>query len=373
MSAEQDVVSGAVWDEFCDTLKRAGQQILRPEAASSPLDRAEGWRYLTRLLRIGLEMHLEFADPDFPGFFLPSHETGKIGADNPDNLYAFAKVKGDNDYIIRGNRGTVSYLSIGTQKGGYETDGKMEPTGFIDVKDLQTDIDGNFELRISRNKPAHGNWLAMESASNAVIVRQTFMDRKAETPATLAIARANSEAQPQPLSAEALQARLRNTARFVEGTATVFANWAQSYLPNENKLPSADQALCQATGGDPNIHYYHAAWKLAPDEALVIRIPRIPECRFWNLQINNWWMESLDYRYHDIHVNKHSARIAADGSCTIVLAHRDPGVANWVETASHERGTMCMRWVGASEHVDPTTQVIKHDQLEKALTGALAA
>src|SRR3546814_3494180 len=83
--------------------------------------------------------------PDFPGFFLPSHETGKIGADNPDNLYAFAKVKGDNDYIIRGNRGTVSYLSIGTQKGGYETDGKMEPTGFIDVKDLQTDIDGNFE------------------------------------------------------------------------------------------------------------------------------------------------------------------------------------------------------------------------------------
>src|SRR3546814_16524032 len=77
MSAEQDVVSGAVWDEFCDTLKRAGQQILRPEAASSPLDRAEGWRYLTRLLRIGLEMHLEFADPDFPGFFLPSHETGK--------------------------------------------------------------------------------------------------------------------------------------------------------------------------------------------------------------------------------------------------------------------------------------------------------
>src|SRR3546814_5193536 len=93
------------------------------------------------------------------------------------------------------------------------------------------------------------------------------MDRKAETPATLAIARANSESQPQPLSAEALQARLRNTARFVEGTATVFANWAQSYLPNENKLPSADQALCQATGGDPNIHYYHAAWKLAPDEA----------------------------------------------------------------------------------------------------------
>src|SRR3546814_18381299 len=74
-----------------------------------------------------------------------------------------------------------------------------------------------------------------------------------------------------------------------------------------------------------------------------------------------------------IHVNKHSDRTADDGSCTIGLAHIDPGVANWVETASHERVTMCMRGVGASEHVDPTTQVIKHDQLEKALAGALAA
>lgn len=367
MAARDDVVSGAVWEEFCDTLKRAGRQVLRPEAAATPLDRAEGWRYLTRLLRIGLEMHLEFADPDFPGFFLPSHETGKIGADNPDNLYAFAKISGRNEYRIRGRRGTVSYLSIGTQKGGYETDGKMEQTGFIDVKDLQLDADGGFEILLSRTRPASGNWLPIEAASNAVIVRQTFLDRRAETPATLSIARVGSDAQPAPLSAERLQAGLRNTARFVEGTATLFANWAESYLPRENQLPPADQAVCQAAGGDPNIFYYHAAWKLAPDEALVIRIPRIPDCRFWNLQISNWWMESLDYRYHHIHVNKHSAALAPDSSCTIVLAHRDPGVANWLETAGHERGTMCMRWVGAAEHVHPSTRVVKHDALATAL------
>src|SRR3546814_15556481 len=98
--------------------------MLRRPPRSTLTDTLFPYTTLFRSLRIGLEMHLEFADPDFPGFFLPSHETGKIGADNPDNLYAFAKVKGDNDYIIRGNRGTVSYLSIGTQKGGYETDRK---------------------------------------------------------------------------------------------------------------------------------------------------------------------------------------------------------------------------------------------------------
>jgi hypothetical protein len=363
-AAARDVVSGAAWDEFCDALKQAGRQVLRDEAPASPLDRAEGWRYLTRLLRIGLEMHLEFADPDFPGFFLPSHETGKIGADNPDNAYLFAKINGGNEYVIRGTRGSVSYLSIGSQKGGYETDGKMEQTGFIDVKDLTLGPAGEFEIRLSADKPAKGDWLRIEPDSNAIIVRQTFLDRKAEKAAQMTIHRSGSDALPAPLSPERLQNGLRNTARFVNGTATLFANWAQSYLPKANEIPPADQALCQSVGGDPNIFYYHSYWQLAPDEALVIRIPRIPDCRFWNLQINNWWMESLDYRYHRIHLNKHAAQLDADGSCTIVLAHRRPAHPNGLETAGHDRGTLCMRWVGAKEHVHPTTTVVKLDQLK---------
>ena len=299
MSAQDDVISGRAWDAFCDTLKQAGRQILRPEAPVSELDRAEGWRYLTRLLRIGLEMHLECADPDFPAFFMPSHETGKIGADNPDNLYLMSRINGRNEYVLRGTRGTVSYLSIGTQKGGYETDGKMEPTGFIDAKDLQLDAEGRFEVIVSAERPAGAkNWLRIEPASNAVLVRQTFLDRKTERPATITIARAGSQARPEPLSAERIALALQRTAGFVDGTATVFANWAQSYLAHPNRLPLADQKVCQAAGGDPNIVYYHSYWQLADDEALVIHLPRIPDCRFWNLQINNWWMESLDYRYH---------------------------------------------------------------------------
>ena len=33
-----------------------------------------------------------------------------------------------------------------------------------------------------------------------------------------------------------------------------------------NELPPADQAYCQLIGGDPNIFYFHSAWKLAEDE-----------------------------------------------------------------------------------------------------------
>jgi hypothetical protein len=49
----------------------------------------------------------------------------------------------------------------------------------------------------------------------------------------------------------------------------------------------------------------------------------------------------------------------ADGSVRLVLAQRDPGHPNWLETAGHRRGTMCLRWVGAKVHPDPTTRVVR--------------
>jgi hypothetical protein len=56
-------------------------------------------------------------------------------------------------------------------------------------------------------------------------------------------------------------------------------------------------------------------------------------------------MESLDYRYHRIHVNSKTAVYEPDGSIRIVVAHRDPGHPNWIRTAGHLHGTMCFRWV----------------------------
>ena len=103
--------------------------------------------------------------------------------------------------------------------------------------------------------------------------------------------------------------------------------------------------------------------ELAPDEALVIDFTP-PECEYWNFQLNNHWMESLDYRYHRIDVNHHGAVPAEDGSVRLVVAHEDPGTANWLDTAGHARGTMCLRWIRADHHPDPRTQLVKRADLE---------
>jgi len=350
LSIEQQILSGQLWEQYCDTLKRAGRQLLRPETPHTAFDQAEGMRYLSRLVRAGLEMMVEGADADFPTFVVPSHETIKIGADNPDNLYLAARLDGAHRYRIRGRRGTVSTIGFATKKGGYEKGaGRLEGTGFLDGNDLEVDPDGRFEITVSSLRPERGNWLPMAPESHQLLVRQTFHDRSRETPAQLHLERLDAPGAPPPLDPARFAESLLAAANYTENTARLFCDWAARFKEQHfNRLPLGDQAIYQAAGGDPNILYYHGYWELAEDEALVIDA-RLPPCEFWNFQVDNYWMESLDYRFQRIHVNSHSARCDADGRVTLVVAHRDPGHPNWLGTAGHRLGTSLFRLVGARD------------------------
>jgi hypothetical protein len=150
---------------------------------------------------------------------------------------------------------------------------------------------------------------------------------------------------------------LEDAGRFVVGTASLFADWAEGFAQTPNAFQALDPELTRGAHGDPNIFFFMGYWQLGPEEALVIDLEP-PECEYWNLQLNNHWMESLDYRYHPTHWNKHTARANPDGSVRIVVAHRDPGLPNWLDTASHERGTLGLRWVKAGAHPAPCTRVV---------------
>ena len=100
------------WDAFCDNLKDVGS-IIESESSLSEIDQAEGYRYLLRLMRLALEMNLEHSNLTSPSFYNLSHETAKIGADNPDNIYLNANIDGEQAYKIYGNTRGIddSFLS----------------------------------------------------------------------------------------------------------------------------------------------------------------------------------------------------------------------------------------------------------------------
>jgi len=351
------VSNGEAWDDFCDNLKALGRQITRADTPEDSFNRAEGFRYLTRLLRNGLESVIEGGSPEYPALRSLGNMV-KLGADNPDNLYQGAAINGSYDYKISGNRGSVFYLGFSSISGGYGTDGTMITDGFLDHEQLELNADGSFEIILSR-KPHSGNWLPLSEKTRSLNIRQTFLDRSNEQPARLSIERINPEGTPPAYSAAQLDTDLNRVGKYLHGTVKLFADWSNSFRPDVNMLPPADQAYCQSIGGDPNIFYFHSYWEIATDEALVITAGRIPACQTWNFQLDNYWMESLDYRYHRITVNKHTARYEDDGSVVLYIAHSDPGVGNWIDTAGHSLGTMCWRWIGSDEHPELDTRVVK--------------
>ncbi|MBL8679559.1 MAG: DUF1214 domain-containing protein [Myxococcales bacterium] len=354
--AERKVLTGEAWSQYCKTLEAAGASLQFPGTPRGAFDQAEGYRYLARLVRAGLEGFLEDADPQAPVFKRVVHETIKMGADNPDNHYMNASVSGAYEYKIRGHRGTVKYLAFATQAGHYGRGGGMPPTGQIEASQLEINDDGTFEIIVSATKHEK-NWLAMSPDTGLLIVRQTFGDKTKETLAKLSIERIDGPHAPRPLTPEQLVDGLENAGTLVAGASLLFAKWARDFQSHSNLLPRFDQDVSNKAGGDPNIAYYHSHWRLGPEEALVIEV-KPPRCQYWNFQLNNYWMESLDYRYHRIHLNSDTATYEPDGSIRIVVTHRDPGMVNWLSTVGHSEGTMCFRWVRADDHPVPQTRVV---------------
>lgn len=353
-----------LWDRFCLRLGEARETLRADGSPDNPLDQVEGARYLSRILRLGLEMYLEGGDPDFPGFVRPSHETAKLGGDNPDNLYLSATILGDRTYRLTGNIGTVHYLSIGSKANRYAIDGTMASTGELQKGQFLADADGNFTIIASVEKPSGDGvaWLPLAADSNILQVRQTFLDRRREQPARFAIERISpGPAFPPPPDPEAIEQRMMAAADFVVNSTRLFAGWTRMFMAHPNQLRDWGQDMFQKAGGDPAIFYVHGYWKLAPGEMLVIETD-VPECEHWNIQVDNWWMESLDYRYVPACINLGNARLDADGKVRIVLANEDPGVPNWLTTHGHHEGHLVLRWVRAHSHPVPTTRVVRAAQ-----------
>ncbi|OYX60420.1 MAG: hypothetical protein B7Y89_16390 [Novosphingobium sp. 32-60-15] len=346
-----------VWRDFCAQLADAGTILSRPSTPGNALDQAEGLRYLSRLTRTALNMLVDSADPDFPRLFMLCDDKIKIGADNPDNIYQQCVVRGDQTYRVTGKRNSVPYCSIGSKANRYAIDGTMASTGEIEFSDMTFSDDGSFEMIVSKDKHL-GNWLPLAEDSTLLIVRQTFDDKASQAPAEIRVERVGAgPAVPVLLTPDAIERQLTAAAAWTQGTANTFANCSEWFKAQPNQIYDGDQNVFQKAGGDPNIWYGHFYYTLKPGEALVIETP-VPECRMWNLQIDNWWMESLDHVHQKVWLNNSMAKLESDGSVIVVCADADPGFGNWVDLAGHRSGTGLWRWFNADQVVVPKMRVI---------------
>jgi len=361
----EKVMNAEAWNDFCDLLKKAGDVIVRADLETSAFDRGEGLRYLGRLLRAGLHSFSENAGPEYPRFrAMP--ELVKMGLDNPDNYYLSAGINPSLRYKIRGNRGSIHYMSFAAQSMNFAAKDKITGgAGHLNDAEIEMDADGNFEI-IASQKEEPGNWLRMTPDTKQILLRQTFLHRDREKPVEVSVECLDSEGPPPPLDPARISPLLMGSAMYAMGCAQWFADWVVEF---QNKAPVnhfhlPDEENHRLLGGDPNIRIWLGQWKLAPDEALVIEATP-PNCHYWNFQLGNIWAESLDYNFRQVHMNNGSAKLRDDGSFRLVVAHEDPGpgVDNWLDTAGHDHGTMCVRWVRADDYPEPLCSVVKLAEL----------
>jgi hypothetical protein len=154
------------------------------------------------------------------------------------------------------------------------------------------------------------------------------------------------------------------SAMYTIGCAQWFADWVIAMRDKApmNAFHLPDEENHRLVGGDPNIRIWLGLWELAEDEALVIEMTP-PACHYWNFQLGNIWAESLDYRFRRVHINNGQAQLRDDGSLQLVVSGKNPGHPNWMDTAGHAHGTMCVRWVLADSHPEPKCRVVKLAEL----------
>jgi hypothetical protein len=64
----------------------------------------------------------------------------------------------------------------------------------------------------------------------------------------------------------------------------------------------------------------------------------------------NTWGITPDASRHPNSLNNHQAEADADGTYTLVIANRDPGVAHWIDPGGLREGILMLRWQLLDEH-----------------------
>ena len=385
------------FDRMIQNLQAARDAIDTPELFPAPATErnlAEGYRYVLGFLLGSIERSL--SDPLYPRFRRAIQPANRSTIDNSDAVYLGAEIDGNYSYTIRGKgldsrhwRGEAPVEGLRAPQyvifelaSDYAGDSgglrEMIPgtrinTSTLDCHDLQVNDDGSFEILIGPEKPEGftGNFLLSRKMSHGkeyigrhLTCRELFHDWANEDILDLEILRKDCEKEPkQPIDARGAVALMdkvgeltRNQVRFwnafyavtletygkVPGMSSI-SDPDRQFMPINDMNPP--NALGLATGGGQSTNIYSGGvYQLNQDEALVLECELNEMPSFMGFHLSNLWGESLDFESYQSNLNVHMMEQDVDGIYRWVVAHRDPGMPNWVDTTGLDHGYLTIRW-----------------------------
>jgi hypothetical protein len=367
--------TAALWRDFARRVEALSALVMGEGAPTDDAQRAAGLRYLTRFLAAGLRVCIESDDADHPVFARMIDNAMSWGLDNPDCNYSWARVRGDASYRIEGIRGSARQLEFQVNTGHFG-DGRIPALsggegGWRTVSHLAGDLlesgpDGRFAIALSRERRP-GNWLRLDDEASFVLVRQYFDDWEHEQPGVFTIAREGASYPPPPLTAERLRARFELLFQWLDTGAKCWDKVSRLLLslpPNTVLMFDVPEDLDR-----PGLHgqsYGMGPFACARDEAVIVEFP-VPRCRMWSVALTNFWWETLEFGARQTSLNSYWAHADADGVFRGVIAHRDPGVPNWLDAEGCQRGTLAVRFLFPDTTPKTALRAVPFDRLRDEL------
>jgi hypothetical protein len=281
-----------------------------------------------------------------------------VAGDNPDHIYRGAVLDGGLRYEIDGRisphtpaqfsfeltHGTPGQPVLKGQTPGHGDMG--DQLGLLTNRDLQVKPDGTFEITIDSDAAdGRPNHLHSEAGALSLTIRDVLSDWQ-QRPNQLNIRLLGPAPATPPLDeAQVRRLVLADLANYVEFWSTFKNKWLGGNL-------QANQIVTPFPRDGGWGYLAAGRYDLAADQVLLITTQR-RGADYTGVQVTDPWMIAPDARSHPTSVNTAQAKANADGSVTYAVAARDPGLANWVDTAGLHQGYVLLRWQGFAANAKP--------------------
>lgn len=372
------------WDAFCERLKSASELVFKECNPANPLQRVDGFRYMTQNLSQAFDLALETKDTQYPALHVFCSPTRKLGSDNADCIYMQAWIDGQSVYRITGNKGTCRMWNVTVQgprsADAYGTELRTLHEPFGDTPEanlfgheLVTNWDGSFELYIGGEKQGQ-NWLPTTPGSRKLFLRQYF-DSFDEVPASYRIERVDMAA-PRPMTTpEQMIEAMRWAGDFVYDCVDFWPDWvweSGDQIDPEaiNRFAGKNLAVDKPWTAETEARDLRRGrlitmmhWQLAQDEALILEFDAFDG--FWMITNEAMFGNSMDYLYRHVSYTPSRTSVDADGRIRLVLTTHDPGYSNWIDTQGYASGIINFRNVGSRLAPELKTTVVKAAELAR--------
>ncbi|MFP6624620.1 MAG: DUF1214 domain-containing protein [Myxococcota bacterium] len=351
------------FSELSEALAEIEADYLGPSRGmNTAAERAAGRYLIANALQHGFQCWFD-VDPERPLFHRWLSTTKKLLGDNPDAVYYGAVVDPAGTYRIRGNVHAACYTSFSVETGAQ--DGHISKGVISTLNDTEFDIaaDGSYEL-IASPDPHPSNWLRLEPGAGSITTRDYWeWERSVAADPTfhvpLWIEPIEDPGPAPPMDDVAIAAGIQRVINFVRGLTLDFPDLAPEVMPawvsnQANRFDNSEYSESNTEIGyaAKDNAYLQTRFELEPEQALIMR-GRFPRCRFANVVLWNQRLQTPPYRYRRVSLNRNQVQYEQDGSFEIVVAHRDPGVPNWIDPAGLRTGMIFWRFLLPEENPPP--------------------